>query len=105
MNSDKYKDSISPVKMEIMNLCSALTAIEQWGFFSVLWHGASVNNGHLWGPVTITPIAERLAVEAVITYFYELDLSWLGFKHPTGGERCKNRPRHRHGSFSFEIQL
>ena len=46
---------------------------------------------------------ERLAVEAVITYFYELDLSWLGFKHPTGGDRSKNQPRHRHGSFSFEI--
>ena len=58
-----------------VDLCSALTAIEQWGFFSVLWHGASVYNGHLWGLVTITPIAERLAVEAVITYFYVLDLS------------------------------
>ena len=31
------------------DLCSALMAIEQWGFFSVphlLWHGASVYNGH-----------------------------------------------------------
>ena len=39
---------------------------EQWGFFSVphlLWHGASVFNGHLRGPVTLTPIAERSAVE------------------------------------------
>ena len=39
-------------------LCSALMAIEQWGFFSVpflLWHGASVYNGHLRGPVTLTP--------------------------------------------------
>ena len=37
------------------DLCSALMAIEQWGFFSVqhlLWHGASVYNGHLRGPVT-----------------------------------------------------
>ena len=24
---------------------------------------ASVYNGHLWGPVTLTPIAERLAVD------------------------------------------
>ena len=35
-------------------------------YFSVphpLWHGASVNNGHLRGTVTLTPIAERLAVE------------------------------------------
>ena len=29
----------------------------------LLWHGASVYNGHLRGPVTLTPIAERLAVE------------------------------------------
>ena len=26
-------------------------------------HRASIYNGHLWGPVTLTPIAERLAVE------------------------------------------
>ena len=41
-------------------------AIEQWGFLSVpllLWHGASVYNGHLRGPVTLTPITENLAVE------------------------------------------
>ena len=45
--------------------CSALMAIEQWGFFSVpylLWHRASVYNGYLRGPVTLTPNAERLAV-------------------------------------------
>ena len=37
-----------------------------WGFFSVphlLRHGSSVYNGDLRGPVTLTPIAERLAVE------------------------------------------
>ena len=37
------------------DLISALKAIEQWGFFCVphlLWHGASVYNGHLQGPVT-----------------------------------------------------
>ena len=48
------------------NLYSALVAIEQWGFFSLphpLWHGASVYNGHFRGPVTLTPIAERIAVE------------------------------------------
>ena len=40
-----------------IDLCSALMAIEQWGFFSVphlLWHGASVYNGHLRRPVTLT---------------------------------------------------
>ena len=39
---------------------------EQWGFFSVphlLRHGAFDYNGHLRGPMTLTPIAERLAVE------------------------------------------
>ena len=54
------------------DLYSALMAIEQWGFFSVphlLWHGASIYNGHLRGPVTLTPVAERLAVELSLTVF------------------------------------
>ena len=41
------------------DLNSELMAIEQWRFFSVphiLWHGAFVYNGHLRGPVTLTPI-------------------------------------------------
>ena len=29
----------------------------------ILWHGASVYNGHIQGPVTLTPIFERLAAE------------------------------------------
>ena len=53
---------------------SALKVIEQWGLFSVphlLWQGASVYtcNGHLWGPITSTPIAERLAVELSLPVF------------------------------------
>ena len=54
------------------DLCSALMAIEQWGFFSVphlLWHGVSVYNYHLRGPVPLTPIAERLAVELSLPLF------------------------------------
>ena len=54
------------------DLCSALMAIEQWGFFSVphlLWHGVSVYNYHLRGPVPLTPIAERLAVELSVPLF------------------------------------
>ena len=50
-------------------------AIEQWGFFSVphlLWHGASVYNGQLRGPVTLAPIAERLAVELSLYSFNDL---------------------------------
>ena len=52
--------------------CSALMAIEQWGILSVphlLWHRASVYNGHLRGPVTLTLTAERLAVESVLLVF------------------------------------
>ena len=45
--------------------CSALVTIIQWGFCSVphlLWDRASVYNGHLRDHVTLTHIAERLAV-------------------------------------------
>ena len=45
---------------------SSFMAIELWWLFSVphpLWHGTSVYNGHLWGPMTLKPIVERLAVE------------------------------------------
>ena len=40
--------------------------IEQWGFFSVphlLWHGASVYNGHLQVHMTLAPIAVLLIVK------------------------------------------
>ena len=46
------------------NLCSTPMAIELWGFFSVpnlLWHGASVYNGHLPGHVTLTSVASSVA--------------------------------------------
>ena len=41
-------------------------------FFSVprlLWHKTSVHNGNLRGPVTLTPIAERLAVDPSLHVF------------------------------------
>ena len=63
------------------DLCSALMAIEQWGFFSVshlLWHGASVYNGHLRGPVTLTPFAERLAVELSLSVIMTYNIPTLG---------------------------
>ena len=47
------------------DLCSALMAIEPTVFFSLphlLRHWISVYNGHLRGPMTLTPVAERLAV-------------------------------------------
>ena len=67
------------------DLCSALMVIEQWGFYSVsylLWHGASVCNGYLRGPVTLTH-CRAFDSEALITCFYDLGLSLLGFEHPT----------------------
>ena len=54
------------------NLCSALIAIEQWGFFSVqhlLWHKASVYNCHFWGPVTLTPCQSCIML---ILYYFNL---------------------------------
>ena len=42
------------------DLCSVLMAIEQFGFFNLphlLWHGASVYNSHLRGPLTLTLVA------------------------------------------------
>ena len=47
-------------------------AIQQWEFFivpHVLWHGTSVYNGQLWGPVTLTPIAESFAGELTLPFF------------------------------------
>ena len=44
-------------------------AIEQWGFFGVphlLWHETSVYNGHLQGPVTLTPNAEPFGMELLL---------------------------------------
>ena len=47
--------------------CSARMATAQWGFVNVphlLWHGASLYiHGHFRGPVTLTPVAERLAIK------------------------------------------
>ena len=63
------------------DLCSALMAIEQWGFFSLphlLWHGTTVYNGRLRGPVTLT-----FGRWAVTTCFNDLGLKRLGFEHPT----------------------
>ena len=51
---------------------SALKAIEQEGLFKLphlLWHGASVYNGYLRGPVTLTPVAEHLTVQLSLPVF------------------------------------
>ena len=60
------------VKAARFDLCSALMAIEQWGFFRMpnqLWHGASIYNGHFRGPATLTSVAERLIVELSLPTF------------------------------------
>ena len=57
------------------DLCFAHMVIEKWGFYSVphlLRHGASIYNGHLRGPVTLTPISKRLAVELLLPCFFQL---------------------------------
>ena len=54
------------------DLCSALMAIEQWGFFNVqhlLWHGPTVYIVHLRGLMTLTPIAERFDSGGVTNWF------------------------------------
>ena len=61
-----------PVKDYKIDICSAPIVIEQWGFFRVLrllWHGSSLNNGHLRGTVTLAPIDDRLAVELSLPVF------------------------------------
>ena len=47
---------------------------------NMLWHGASVYNGHLQGPMTLTTIHCREFSNGAVayTYFYDLGLSRLG---------------------------
>ena len=90
---------MSPLPVKVSKFW--LMAIDHLGFFIVaylLWHGAFVYNGHLRGPLTLTPIAERLAVELSLPV-YDLGLSRLRFEHSTfrlRGQRC-NLLRHRRG--------
>ena len=56
----------SPLPVKGCTFWPMLGTCELWGFFSVshlLWHGTLVYNVHLRGPMTLTPNAERLAVE------------------------------------------
>ena len=86
-------------KVANFDLSSALIAIEQLGFLNsvphLLWHGASVYNGHLRGPVTLIPVAERLVVDLSLKIcFYDLGLSRLGFENRIRGQRS-DPLRHR----------
>ena len=59
------------------DLYSAIMAIEQWGVLSVpylLWHGSSVYNGHVRGPVTHT-YCWAFGCGDVTTCFNDLGLS------------------------------
>ena len=83
-------------------LCTyGLWAVRVFSVLHLLWHGASVDIGHLRGPVKLTPNAERLTVELslpVLTRF----LSQLEFEHRTFrllGE-CSN-PLWHHGRRLF----
>ena len=40
-----------------------------WAVSHLLTYGAFVYIGHLWGPVTFTPVAERLALELSLPFF------------------------------------
>ena len=65
-------------------------AIEQWEFFNVphlLGHEASVYNGHLRGPVTLTSIAERLAVELSLPVMTTYD--YRGWDSSTQPPACR----------------
>ena len=82
--------------------------IEQWGLFSLLhllWHGTSVYNGHLRGPVTRTPIALRLAVELSLSVFLWLRSVAAGIRTPNlpVAEKCSNLQRHRRCYSYFEF--
>ena len=90
------------------DLCSAAT--EQWRFFSVphlLWHGASIYNGHLLGHRTrdIYTYCRALSSGADTTCFYDLGLSRQGFEHPAFRLRgqCSNPVRHCCGKICLTI--
>ena len=80
--------------------CSALMANDQWWFFNVphqLWHGPVLYNGHLRGPVTFTPVAERLAGELI-------GLSRPGFGHRSPACEANALPlSHRGGRRSEKV--
>ena len=75
-----HKKRASTVKLP-----SAFMTIVRWWFCSMphlLWHGASINNGHLRTNNTHI-CCWAFGSRAVATRFYDLDLSRIKFKHPT----------------------
>ena len=92
-------------------LRSALMASEQWGFFNVpylLWHGASIYNGHLRRSVDTHTYCQAFSRRAVNTCFYDLGMSLLGFEHPTfclGGKRFNRSVDWSVFYFNFEFTI
>ena len=83
----------SPLPVKGCRFWPMLDTHGHWAVFikvpPLLWHGASIYNGHLWGPVTLTPIALRLAVELSLPVFYDLGrLSLLGFEFEHQPSAC-----------------
>ena len=66
---------------------------------SLACHTNCVYNGHLRGPVTLSPVDKRLSSGAVTTCFCDLGLSRLEFEHSTFRMQGKRsyRVRHRRG--------
>ena len=63
---------------------NVLSMLGTYGYRAVpqlLGHGESVYNGHFRGPVTLTPIAERLAVELSLPVL--MTWVWRGFDSNT----------------------
>ena len=89
-------------------LCSVLIAIEQWGFFNVphlLWHGPTLYNGHLRGPVTLTPVA-GVWQWSCHTCFYDSGVSWPGIEPRSPACEANALPlRHRGGQSLGEERL
>ena len=58
--------TIAGERLQIFDLCSTLVAVEQWVFFNVLYlllPGPTLYHDRLRVPMTLTRVAERLAVE------------------------------------------
>ena len=81
------------------DLCSAFMAIEQWGFLyatHLLWHGSTLYNCHLRGPVTHTPVAS--VWQWSCPFFYDSGLSRPGIKPWSPACETHYPPlRHRRG--------
>ena len=71
---------------------------DYWAFFIVLhilWHTASVYNGHLRGLLIHIFVAKQLTVKLSLPVYNDLRLSRLGFEHPTFRLRAERSNRLR----------